>query len=77
MNAVRGSTLHYWAQSWRLSPWDFQARSKAAARYGPGAIPAGSTLEDWPITYDELEPFYDRVEHEIGVSRKAVNIQGR
>src|ERR1043166_8722367 len=28
MNAVGGTTLHYWAQSWRLNPWDFQTRTK-------------------------------------------------
>jgi len=76
MNAVGGSTLHYWAQSWRLNPWDFQARSRAVARYGASALPVGSTLEDWPLTYGDLEPYYDTVEHEIGVSGKAGNLQG-
>jgi gluconate 2-dehydrogenase alpha chain len=76
MNAVGGTTLHYWAQSWRLNPWDFRTRTRVIARYGPRAIPTGSTLEDWPLTYDELEPYYDSVEHEIGVSGKAGNIQG-
>ncbi|MBV8731330.1 MAG: GMC family oxidoreductase [Acidobacteriia bacterium] len=77
MNAIGGTSIHYWAQSWRLKPWDFQARSETLRRYGAGAIPAGSTLEDWPLTYDELEPYYDRVEYEVGVSGKAGNIQGR
>ncbi len=30
--------------------------------------PAGSSLEDWPISYDDLEPFYEKAEYEIGVS---------
>jgi gluconate 2-dehydrogenase alpha chain len=77
MNAIGGTSIHYWAQSWRLKPWDFQTRSEVTRRYGAGAIPAGSTLEDWPLTYDELEPYYDRVEYEVGVSGKAGNIQGR
>ena len=77
MNAVGGTSIHYWAQSWRLKPWDFRARSEAIKRYGAAAIPAGSTVEDWPLTYDELEPYYDRVEYEIGVSGKAGNIQGQ
>ena len=77
MNAVGGSTLHYWAQSWRLNPWDFAARTRAVARYGKSVIPVGSTLEDWPLTYEELEPFYDTVEHAIGVSGKAGNIRGK
>jgi len=76
MNAIGGTSIHYWAQSWRLKPWDFRVRTETTKRYGANAIPAGSTLEDWPLTYDELEPFYDRVEYEIGVSGKAGNIQG-
>jgi gluconate 2-dehydrogenase alpha chain len=77
MNAIGGTSIHYWAQSWRLKPWDFQTRSEVVKRYGAGAIPAGTTLEDWPLAYDELEPYYDRIEYELGVSGKAGNIQGR
>ena len=77
MNAVGGTSIHYWAQSWRLNPWDFKTRSEAVKRYGPTAIPARSTLEDWPLSYDDLESYYDLVEHEVGVSGKAGNIQGK
>ena len=77
MNAVGGTTIHYWAQSWRLNPWDFKTRSQAQKRYGSGAIPQGSTVQDWPLAYEELEPYYDIVEREVGVSGKAGNIQGR
>ena len=77
MNAIGGTSIHYWAQSWRLKPWDFKTRSEIVTRYGASAIPRGSTLEDWPLSYDELEPYYDRIEYEIGVSGKAGNIQGR
>jgi gluconate 2-dehydrogenase alpha chain len=77
MNAVGGTTLHYWAQSWRLNPWDFRVVSETTRRYGAGRIPAGSTVEDWPFGYDELEPYYDVVEREIGVSGQAGNLRGR
>jgi gluconate 2-dehydrogenase alpha chain len=77
MNAVGGTTLHYWAQSWRLNPWDFRTVSETERRYGRSRIPAGSTVEDWPFGYEELEPYYDRVEHEIGVSGQAGNVRGR
>ncbi|MCC6990034.1 MAG: GMC family oxidoreductase [Acidobacteria bacterium] len=50
--------------------------SETTKRYGRSRIPAGSTVEDWPFGYDELEPFYDRIEHEIGVSGQAGNIMG-
>jgi gluconate 2-dehydrogenase alpha chain len=76
MNAVGGTSLHYWAQSWRLSPWDFKVVSETTRRYGASRIPRGSTVEDWPIGLDDLEPFYDIVEQEIGVSGKAGNING-
>jgi gluconate 2-dehydrogenase alpha chain len=77
MNAVGGTTLHYWAQSWRLNPWDFNVVSETTRRYGVSRIPAGSTVEDWPFGYEELEPFYDRIEHEIGVSGQAGNVRGQ
>jgi gluconate 2-dehydrogenase alpha chain len=77
MNAVGGTSIHYWAQSWRLDPWDFQARSETIRRYGASAIPKGSTLEDWPIRHAELEPYYGIVEEEVGVSGKAGNLQGK
>src|SRR5713226_4824457 len=76
MNAVGGTSLHYWAQSWRLNPWDFQVVSETTRRYGAAQIPQGSTVEDWPIALDDLEPYYDIVEQEIGVSGKAGNING-
>lgn len=77
MNAVGGTTLHYWGQSWRLNPWDFKVVSDTRRRYGASRIPAGSTVEDWPFGLEELEPYYDIVEYELGVSGKAGNIQGR
>ena len=77
MNAVGGTTLHYWAQSWRLNPWDFAVVNGTRRRYGASRIPAGSTVEDWPFGLDHLEPYYDIVERELGVSGKAGNISGK
>jgi gluconate 2-dehydrogenase alpha chain len=76
MNGVGGTTLHYWAQSWRLNPWDFQVVSETTRRYGRSRLPAGSTVEDWPFGYAELEPYYDKVEWETGVAGRAGNIKG-
>ena len=54
MNGVRGTTLHYWAQSWRLAHWDFKVVSETTRRYGQSRVPSGSTVEDWPFGYEEL-----------------------
>jgi choline dehydrogenase-like flavoprotein len=58
---VGGSSIHFSGNFWRLRPVDFAERSRV------GAI-AGTTLADWPITYDDLEPYYTKVDWEIGVS---------
>jgi gluconate 2-dehydrogenase alpha chain len=76
MNAVGGTSLHYWAQSWRLNPWDFRVVRETTRRYGASRIPKGSTVEDWPFGLEELEPYYDKVEYEVGISGQAGNIGG-
>ncbi len=76
MNAVGGTTMHYWAQSWRLNPWDFRVRSATEERYGAAKVPADSTVEDWPFNYEELEAYYDKVEYVVGVSGQAGNVRG-
>jgi gluconate 2-dehydrogenase alpha chain len=76
MNGVGGTTLHYWAQSWRLNPWDFKVVSETTRRYGAGRVPRGSTVEDWPFGLEELEPYYDKVEYALGVSGQAGNLKG-
>ena len=76
MNGVGGTSLHYWAQSWRLSPWDFKVVSETTKRYGASRLPRGSTVEDWPFGIEEIERYYDIAERELGVSGKAGNIGG-
>lgn len=61
---VGGGTRVYGAQAWRFMPDDF----RMASVYG---VPDGSSLADWPITYEELEPYYERAEWEIGVAGDA------
>jgi gluconate 2-dehydrogenase alpha chain len=75
-NAVGGSSIHYECVSFRFLPWTFRAHSHTVERYGPAAIPTGSTLADWPIGYDDLEPFYELAEYAIGVSGHAGRVAG-
>ncbi len=67
-NMVGGTSIHYGTQSWRFRADDFTVRSDTIAKYGEDALPAGSSTVDWPIGYDDLEPYYDKVEYAIGVS---------
>jgi gluconate 2-dehydrogenase alpha chain len=76
-NQVGGGTVHYGAVSWRFHEDDFRARSQTMERYGAAAIPEDCSLTDWPLSYADLEPYYDRAEYDLGVSGKAGNLQGR
>ena len=58
---VGGSSVHYTANFWRFHEVDFKERSLL------GSIP-GAAFADWPISYEELEPYYTKVEWEVGVS---------
>jgi choline dehydrogenase-like flavoprotein len=58
---VGGGTFSYGAMAWRFMEKDFRMRSTY------GAV-GGSTLDDWPIGYDDLEPWYEKAEWEMGVS---------
>lgn len=60
-NCVGGGTVHMSGYYLRLHPDDLRQRTV----YGQ---PEGSSVEDWPITYEELEPWYDLAERLIGVS---------
>jgi choline dehydrogenase-like flavoprotein len=58
---VGGSNAHFTGNFWRLRPSDFNEASKL------GGVP-GTGLVDWPISYEELEPYYTKAEWELGVS---------
>ncbi|GHG68858.1 gluconate dehydrogenase [Comamonas sp. KCTC 72670] len=64
-NCVGGGTVHMSGFFYRLKPVDFRLRSTL------GAVP-GSTVADWPISYEELAPYYDKAEAELGVSGESV-----
>src|SRR5215471_6815060 len=76
-NQAGGGTVHYGAVSWRFHEDDFRVRSQTIERYGASAIPEDSSVIDWPVSYADLEPFYDRAEYDLGVSGKAGNLQGK
>lgn len=60
-NCVGGGTVHMSGFFYRLKPMDFRLRSTL------GNV-KGANLADWPISYEEFAPFYDKAEAELGVS---------
>ncbi|MCS7458937.1 GMC family oxidoreductase [Paenibacillus doosanensis] len=63
-----GAGIHWNGQYFRFLPYDFQIYSKTVERYGAKKIPEGMTIQDWGITYDELEPYFDKFEKMAGIS---------
>jgi choline dehydrogenase-like flavoprotein len=63
---VGGGTVTYGGSSWRHLPWEFNEATHV------GTI-AGTGMADWPITYQELEPYYTMAEWELGIAGQRVN----
>ena len=73
---VGGAGVMWGGVTWRFLPWDFETRRRTLERYGKQQISEDCTIQDWGITYDELEPYYDQFEHIYGVGGKAGNLNG-
>jgi gluconate 2-dehydrogenase alpha chain len=75
-NSVGGAANHWGGQHWRYLPSDHATRSHIVERYGGNSIPNDMTIQDWAMSYDELEPHYDKFDKLCGVSGKAGNLRG-
>jgi gluconate 2-dehydrogenase alpha chain len=73
---VGGAGVHWNGATWRWLPWDHEPLKLTLARYGRAAIPPDMNLQDWGVSYDELEPYYDKFEFLCGISGKAGNLRG-
>jgi gluconate 2-dehydrogenase alpha chain len=76
-NGVGGGGVHWNAETWRFLPSDFELRTHLVQRYGEKFLPEDMTIQNWGLTYDDLEPHYDKFEYLCGTSGKAGNIKGR
>lgn len=74
---VGGAGAHWNGQTWRWNDTEFKIRSRYEERYGKKYIPEDMTIQDWGITYAELEPYYEKFERTAGVSGKAGNLRGQ
>lgn len=63
-----GAGLHWSGVHFRVDPTELRQRSHYEERYGKNFIPEGMTIQDFGVTYDELEPFFDKAEKVFGTS---------
>lgn len=73
---VGGAATHWSAQLYRYQPDDFNLRSRVIENYGPEKIPSNMTIQDWPVTYEELEPYFTAFDYDIGSSGQVGNLNG-
>jgi len=73
---VGGAGVHWNGLIWRWTEDDHAIRTRYEERYGKKFLPADMDVHDWPIGYQELEPYYDRFERTAAASGKAGNLRG-
>lgn len=63
-----GAGVHWNGITFRWTPYDFEIYSKTVEKYGEDKIPEGCTIQDWGVTYNEMEPYFDKFEQTLGIS---------
>lgn len=73
---VGGAGIHWNGMTWRAQPEELRTRSYIEETFG-NIIPENMTVQDWGVTYDELEEHFDMFEKVAGVSGTAGNLRGK
>ena len=76
-NGVGGAGVHWNGHTWRALPEELRLRSYVTEKFGAKVIGPDLTIADWGVTYDELEPYFDRFEYVCGISGQAGNLGGQ
>jgi gluconate 2-dehydrogenase alpha chain len=76
-NGVGGGGVHWNGETWRFLPSDFVLKTHLTQRYGAKFLPQDIAIQDWGVSYADLEPCYDRFEYLCGTSGAAGNLKGQ
>jgi gluconate 2-dehydrogenase alpha chain len=76
-SGLGGAGEHWQGMAWRFSPDEFVLNTHLRQRFGASALPKDLAVQDWGVTYDDLEPHYWRGEGTLGVGGKAGNLRGQ
>jgi gluconate 2-dehydrogenase alpha chain len=72
-----GAANHWNGQTWRWTEYDPELRTRLTGRYGSKAISDDMPVQDWGVTYKEMEPYHDLFEKLFGICGQAGNIRGQ
>lgn len=76
-DGLGGAGTHWNGQTLRFMPYDFEIKTKTEERYGKNKVPKEMTIQDWGMTYDELEPYFDKFEQMCGISGEENPLHGK
>lgn len=76
-NGVGGAGTHWNGHTWRPQPQELRLKSYVEESFGADIIPEDMTIQDFGVSYDELEPHFDFFEKVLGISGKAGNLNGK
>ena len=76
-DGVGGAGSHWNGQTYRFLPYDFEIKTMTDEKYGPNKLKPEYTIQDWGLTYDEMEPYYDTFEKMAGISGETVELYGK
>jgi gluconate 2-dehydrogenase alpha chain len=74
---VGGAGLHWSGVHFRIMPDELRIRSHYEERYGKRFIPEGMTIQDYGVSYEELEPHFDFAEKVFGTSGQAYKVKDK
>ncbi|MFY0403022.1 GMC family oxidoreductase [Pantoea dispersa] len=75
-DGVGGAGVHWNGLLWRPLEADLRLKTVVTEKYGASFIPEGMTLQDYPFSYSEIEPYFDKFEKICGASGQAGNLNG-
>ena len=76
-NGVGGSGLHWTAVLIRPTPTDLKLKTYADQAYGPGVLQDDMRIMDFPFSWEEIEPYYEKFEMICGQSGLTGNLRGQ
>ncbi|MEF2070157.1 GMC family oxidoreductase [Consotaella aegiceratis] len=76
-NGVGGAGVHWNGHTFRPQKEELRLRSYVEETFGADIIPEDVQLQDWGVSYEEMEPFFDRFEKVAGITGQAGNLNGQ
>jgi gluconate 2-dehydrogenase alpha chain len=76
-SGVGGAGEHWNGACPRALPDTFELLTRTVERYGAKKLPPDHSVQDWGVTYGDVEPYYSRVDLLLGVSGKSGNLRGK